>query len=307
MTGEEEPIALSMAPLHDINIVTVVKIIDCNVFHNEGCSPWNQISIGGFALDGMGNVLFMDMMFSADDGDDEEVNRLLNVYALGSLHWVDSSFNLLGGGFSFYYPETHPVSVESFEAINAYFPVEVKASRVPRKGEFWYAGRYYIAGGGTPPVGKRPYFNTNPNYGSFVVEGSIEDNICQFCGNSSVEPFARCNVSEQPICSDCASIIREFCLYYSEVATPPDAMLRLIEITGYPLDECCAIWLYQELDVLVSDFREYYEYMDCASKSWGRSTIASLQCILNDIVGISKKLLHPSLGRTPQAAQHEKD
>ncbi|MBT0652343.1 hypothetical protein [Geomobilimonas luticola] len=306
MIGNEQD-SVTTSPLNGIKLVTVVKVIDCNVFHNGGERPWNQISIGGFALDGMWNVVFMDMMFSADDGDDEEVNRLLNIYSPGSLHWVDSTFSLLGGGFSFLYPETRPVSVENFEAINAFFPVEVKASRVPRKGEFWYAGRYYVTGGGAPPLGKRPYFNPNPNYGSFVVEGFIEDNICQFCGNSSVEPFARCYVSEQPICSDCASGIREFCRHYNAVATPPDAMLRLVEITGYPLDECCAIWLYQELDALVSDFRDYYEYMDCAAKSWGRSTIAGLQYRLNDIVGISKKLLHPSLSRTPQAAQHMKD
>ena len=111
-------------PLDRINLVTVIKITDCNWYsHSEGDNPYIQISINGLVLCGTGDVLYANIQDSAQYGDYENVNELLSLYKTGSLHWIEShTFCFMNEDIFFYHPtNTHPVVAEDVEEINKFF------------------------------------------------------------------------------------------------------------------------------------------------------------------------------------------
>lgn len=135
-------------PLKKISLSTIIKVADCNVFHNDGNNPSIQISVGGFALSSLGDVVYADIQFGADCGDYEKVSKLIDTYTPGSLHWIESdTFGFIGGNFQFYDPQNIcPVDMKDIDAINIYFPAQVDSGREPQKGEFGYGNNVYVAG-----------------------------------------------------------------------------------------------------------------------------------------------------------------
>jgi len=111
-------------PLDRINMVTIIKITDCNWYsHSEGDNPYIQISINGLVLCGTGDVLSANIQDSAEYGDYEKVNELLILYTPGSLHWIESHrFCFMNEDIFLYHPtNTHKVIAEDVEEINKLF------------------------------------------------------------------------------------------------------------------------------------------------------------------------------------------
>ena len=123
-------------PLDRINLVTVIKITDCNWYsHSEGDNPYIQISINGLVLCGTGDVLSANIQDSAQYGDYEKVNELLSLYTPGSLHWIEShTFCFMNEDIFFYHPtNTHPVVTEDVEEINKFFLQKQPSDCEPQK------------------------------------------------------------------------------------------------------------------------------------------------------------------------------
>ena len=123
-------------PLDRINLVTVIKITDCNWYsHSEGDNPYIQISINGLVLCGTGDVLSANIQDSAQYGDYEKVNELLSLYTPGSLHWIEShTFCFMNEDIFFYHPtNTHPVVAEDAEETNKFFLRKLPSDCEPQK------------------------------------------------------------------------------------------------------------------------------------------------------------------------------
>lgn len=119
-------------PSERINLVTIIKIIDCNWYSHSACdNPYIQISINGLVLDGTKDTMHANIQDSAEYDDFIKVDELMSLYTPGSLHWVEShAFHLAEGEVCFYRADTRPVNAEDLEVINKLFTI-VKPQKRP--------------------------------------------------------------------------------------------------------------------------------------------------------------------------------
>ena len=144
-------------PLDGIRIVTIIKIISCNVYHHEGENAYCQILITGFILSSAGDVMIAEVHFGVEE-DCAELKMIVDRYAPDSIHWLESSsFSIIGGGYHFYGPVIWIVEAKSKKAMNEFFPIEVARDRYAQEGEFWYADVVYVPGKGDLAYGNFPW------------------------------------------------------------------------------------------------------------------------------------------------------
>jgi predicted NodU family carbamoyl transferase len=106
----------------ETRLITIFKVDSFNVEHHASHKAYYQIWVDGFILDGFGDKVAASIQLSADDGDTSKVCEYENIYSVGSLHTLDTSlFGAQSGCFNFYGPDTKPLPLEKFDALNEYF------------------------------------------------------------------------------------------------------------------------------------------------------------------------------------------
>ena len=140
-----------------MKITTLIKVtdVDLNYHSYEGCKephgvPYTQISIGGFILLGVeGCVLDAGIQINAEYGFTDNVRKIKEQFASGTIHWIESEdFFFEGDRISFYKSNFKPIDEQRFNDINLYFPVEVDKDGDLAEGEFYVSGRIYREGTG---------------------------------------------------------------------------------------------------------------------------------------------------------------
>lgn len=130
-----------------------------------------------------------------------------------------------------------------------------------------------------------------------------DNRYCPLCSNNPLEERIWNEIICQPICCSCSGVLGDSfdrLLIDTPGSRNDPALEKLTDISGLPLEECAAIWVLQEIDELVHEFREYWEYSECASMAWSLSTVTELQWRLNDINTLFEKLSSQLLKDTPQ-------
>jgi hypothetical protein len=135
----------------------------------------------------------------------------------------------------------------------------------------------------------------------------MNNRYCPLCSNDPAEPRIRCQVLDQPICSNCSDILRN--TFSQPIVVGPENVSneilgRLEDLVGLSLAECAAIWLLKEIDRLSEEFRDWYEFNEYARQSWSRPMINELIWRLDEIDALSGLLGHPFVKDTPQAKHH---
>jgi len=123
-------------PKDRIKLVTIIKIMNCNVYHHyqEG-KPYVQISTNVEILDGAGGTEFACIEESASYDDHKTVSDLVSLYTPGSLFWVEcQAFSFNESGLTLYNPEIiQPLATEDIDGINRFFLHRFPSDREPQE------------------------------------------------------------------------------------------------------------------------------------------------------------------------------
>lgn len=117
------------------------------------------------------------------------------------------------------------------------------------------------------------------------------DYFCPLCGNKPFASFVRCRILEQPVCTDCDAVIRQFFLDVDQVkAVPPQVVERLSDYSGLPVQECAEIWYKEQLDSSLLKLRDGIEYFEQSGDLWDTGILKQIIAMVNEASDASNLL-----------------
>ena len=106
-----------------------------------------------------------------------------------------------------------------------------------------------------------------------------ETYYCPLCGNRPFAAFIHCKLIEQPICTDCDDVIRQY--FQNKVddqTAPPKEISNLVDCGNLTLDECSDLWHKQQIVTLLRDLRDEISLFDEAGELWDSACVEYLSC-----------------------------